>query len=613
MIHDLKYLSWAHDAKKKFYESLNTPEIKTLFGSLSSQSVVVCVFGKSQVGKTTLILKLSGISDEYFNTVSDALRGGSPPGSPCSPTAIIYKKSDNDYFTYRSPSERIDELDDVGISQKLRKLRNSVERGSHTTLESVEIRIPRKYFADENNKVQFTIVDLPGYGSSAEAEHKHTEALFRKYLPLSSIRILIENANNVVSLEKINKSKDELSVIDWHYQPEIYRIILTRSATAESASKAIIENKAFSKDSFREIYDNLIREKIKNVPKGIAVYPLEYGESWTKQRNDNSKLFNKCDTIFDELIQDLRDDITRSADPDRQLATSFNSYSIAAKIVKDIETRFEEKICTIRDKIENAKIDLTKCKSQIDRERKYIKKLEEMKIHELSFYYEMKKIPSKHTVSKLREYLDDFEDNLKLTLESFLDELSEKAGSEFFKLYNQEYKKTVSERIRYRLKNIRYRLSGHFRESYEVLFQLKDWDEDVASCKSACHNCIDVINNEVLMTIVNDHNSRIDKKIKHYDKEVAESKFTKQKLEQEQDQLNRNIEIIEKKKVEHICAYKDDTERAKQYKQFMTNSYAKEFDERWHNMCNSKNIADSINDLLQLVAMNQAFSKLMNI
>lgn len=65
----------------------------------TQETHLVCIYGKSQVGKTTLILNMIGLKDEECKQkVSQVLRGGVEKGNSSTSTAIIYTQSEtNDY------------------------------------------------------------------------------------------------------------------------------------------------------------------------------------------------------------------------------------------------------------------------------------------------------------------------------------------------------------------------------------------------------------------------------------------------------------------------------------------------------------------------------------
>ena len=75
----------------------------------SNEKKLAILYGKSQVGKTTLILALMGIKSDSFKKVEDILRAGREKGKSSTSIAIKYGYS-NDSFWYIN-KDRTDEVD----------------------------------------------------------------------------------------------------------------------------------------------------------------------------------------------------------------------------------------------------------------------------------------------------------------------------------------------------------------------------------------------------------------------------------------------------------------------------------------------------------------------
>ncbi|MDN2674855.1 hypothetical protein OX459_26000 [Janthinobacterium sp. SUN026] len=79
--HDQERLDWAFRAYTRFAESLS-PEIRDRLASKDQQAeAYVVVFGKTQVGKTTLLMELMGVLATQMPRVARVLRGGARPGN----------------------------------------------------------------------------------------------------------------------------------------------------------------------------------------------------------------------------------------------------------------------------------------------------------------------------------------------------------------------------------------------------------------------------------------------------------------------------------------------------------------------------------------------------
>lgn len=614
---------WAFRARKKFYDSLRNKDLKSIFEAASSNNVIITVFGKSQVGKTTLILKLSGICNEHFATVSKTLRGGSPPGSPCSPTAIIYKQSIDDSYYYSDSNGNNTKADDNKMCRLLKNLRTNVEDGNHSNLDKVEIHIPEKYYSkSESNNLKITIVDLPGYGSSSTKEHAHTEKLFKKYLPLSSLRLLVENANNIVSLEHINKGNR--IAVDWQYQPEVYRVVLTRSASAESASKKILSKKNFSKDDLLTFYTDIFKNKLSNVPKDVKIYPLEYGESWDEQKRSNKKLHNSCDTIFEELLNNLREDIIDSADPAYQLITFSKTQKAIEKIKEDKIKNYEDKLNRIEDEKKERSEVLNELnnliinkKTKIDNETKKLDSINEFSrfsLKGIKFSGDINKVTSLKTY--IINYENEIRNHVTIYLENLENDLPYHINSNKLRI-NNKIKCTVKGKIEAIIsgnlgKKYKF-LNSYFMDTY---FIKSHWKKD----KESCINCCKKTKDEIIQVLEEELTNRkesyaemFEKKLKKLEGVLLETKNTRKEYLSQLKSFQEEKECLLKEKEQYINDMNQDESITKKYLEFFEVEYRETFFDKWQELNKSENTYNKISSLVELVQINYEFYKLFNI
>ena len=84
----------------------------------TKENHLVMIYGKSQIGKTTLILNMIGLKPDYFNEVYETLRAGVPRGNSSTSTAIIYAKSINEQYGYALSSINAVSSKDIMIKKK---------------------------------------------------------------------------------------------------------------------------------------------------------------------------------------------------------------------------------------------------------------------------------------------------------------------------------------------------------------------------------------------------------------------------------------------------------------------------------------------------------------
>ena len=91
-------LEWRNKAIQEYINTIQDEEIQNIVKNSMSGSIPVSLYGKSQVGKTTFLLKLLGIRQEYLTKIHTILRCGSKKGLSATPTAMVYCKSVDENF-----------------------------------------------------------------------------------------------------------------------------------------------------------------------------------------------------------------------------------------------------------------------------------------------------------------------------------------------------------------------------------------------------------------------------------------------------------------------------------------------------------------------------------
>ena len=233
--HDKDY--WQEDTFNRIKsELLSVKDNRFVQYSHTAATHLVCVYGKSQVGKTTLILNLIGLKDDDCKKeVSEVLRGGIALGNSSTSTAIIYSQSDSDSYGVRietlegnNLTTKVEYCSSEGMRQKIKSIRNDVEKNLFSNKEILHIFIPKNYFSSSESENKISILDLPGVESRNIQEKAHVDSLMTRYIPLSSVCILTCTANEIQSLEKIELPNN----IEWKSLPHKFFVVITRSYCA---------------------------------------------------------------------------------------------------------------------------------------------------------------------------------------------------------------------------------------------------------------------------------------------------------------------------------------------------------------------------------------------
>ena len=188
---------WSENTKKRIINRLSY-EIDLPINDESDRKVVVVSSREPQHGKTTFILRLIGIKEEYEKEVGTLLRAGRPLGKSSTSTAIIYGKSHNDKYGISSGT-----LDDKGemhfcenddeMISRMQQIRNDVENGHRPPNTILWINLPNKYFGQDvwTENIRVNIIDLPGSGSSNDRERIYVEKLTQIYFRIATTNIIV--------------------------------------------------------------------------------------------------------------------------------------------------------------------------------------------------------------------------------------------------------------------------------------------------------------------------------------------------------------------------------------------------------------------------------------
>lgn len=335
--HDSR-LDWAYQAREVFLEDFD-PEFQRLTSDQGGRAAFVALYGNTQVGKTTLILKLLGIRDDCFADVETILRAGRKRNKSSTSTAVIYLRSPDDHFhLVLSPQERLEQLDEEQLIEELDKLRKKLEyrstlvpdKGDRDLPFNIFIKIPPRYFQDAAPEVNINIIDLPGLGGDP-TEKQHLDYVMTRNLPLSTLILLVIKLNDkAVSLDGL----EHPYVRNWRSMPQAFRIVTTHSLTnlmGENADR--LQQIAGKADLVRHVRSEFHRTLQTEEGELPAIYPLEYGDSWEIMARNRA--MNRFIPVIDELVQELRSDLQRFVTPHQKLMLT---AALHAALLKEINT-----------------------------------------------------------------------------------------------------------------------------------------------------------------------------------------------------------------------------------------------------------------------------------
>ena len=404
-----------------------------------SQTHLVCLYGKTQVGKTTLILNMIGLKDECKKMVSEVLRGGVKRGNSSTSTAIIYSQNSTDNnankygikietlegqsitsdFEYFTPEEMI---------LKLQSIRANVENNKFSNKAILHISIPKEYFSPSASKSRISILDLPGVESTNKNEKAHVESLMTRYIPISSVCIIACPCNAIQSLEY-----EELpNNINWKRNAHKFLVVVTKSFSSgiiksyfdTPREKRVKGFKEFVQDRYEGELETILGTDNKTI-----VFPLDIGDSFetlmTNELNNNEDRIEVLQTR-DSILHSLQDTIIKHRGGNDE-----KKRQIIEETKNDLEKKKAKRETDLRNIVTNHQ--------ELDKENRGIKeqltKLEELNksieglVHGASSYSsiiikDVKRIINKENLYKTKDGIQYLFDKEKKCFETIITSLT---------------------------------------------------------------------------------------------------------------------------------------------------------------------------------------------
>lgn len=325
-------LDWAHRMHQAFLSTLD-PRIRSAFVSHAGEAMVV-LFGRTQVGKTTLLLQLLGVADEFQERIGKLFRGGRDIGQSSTATAMQYQRSSDGVWRIFIDGEQI-ELDEAGVFQTLAKVRQSVESGQFVSKEPIRIEIPHHFFDDKHpDHTQVKILDLPGDNPRDRVEAEHVRQIAERYVPHADLILLVGRADDLSFLEPM--SFDLPGIRDWRYSPQRFRVITTFSFQLESlrewANARHDQTAAVLRGRLLDQIDTFGITLAPEAKNPELYFPLEFGASWADVHQNDTALYQKMNPVINELLRDLLTVIQESATPHGRIRQAAQCHIVAARV-----------------------------------------------------------------------------------------------------------------------------------------------------------------------------------------------------------------------------------------------------------------------------------------
>lgn len=427
---------WQKNTIDRIREKILFKPVYTIKSSRSEKLVVI--YGPPQIGKTTLILYLLGISDKYQKYVYNLLRAGIQRGNSSTSTAIIYQQCSSDLFGLRYEKNKSDDIeyfkaDEIG--HQLNKIRTKIENGRGRT-DILYIYIPCKYFnSNSNMHSNINILDLPGDGSRNTKETAHVNLLINKYMAISSVNIIACKANEIQSLENL-----ELPIkVDWRNLPNKYIIVITNSYSQGTIKKYFNlkgdkRKRTFWEHMWQEYKSNM--DKIFNGLAPIEYFPIDIGDSLQMllsggmDKKDQKEVLDAAEKMGELIRQSIQ---KRNGNALKSTIMDLKAYSSAYTLnqmneiqgcISELEIEIEE---IKKDKIEkNKKVQICEQQKSVLYEKHVFYNKLKTKVISYDFYEYADRVSSEIMAYKKGHYVKDPDKKIVDVLKEQLEEYTKK-------------------------------------------------------------------------------------------------------------------------------------------------------------------------------------------
>jgi hypothetical protein len=189
---------WALRAYDRLVQTLSQDVQQRLQRKGTVAEPYVVVFGKTQVGKTTLLLDLMGVDPTHMARVSRVLRGGREAGQSATATTMEYCRSTSERWGLSRKGETTWLERDEDMTQALGALREQMEHGELKAEGApCVVHIPRSCFLGSAQMNSVRMLDLPGDSPANKEEQRHVHLMAKTYLPFADLILLVGKSNDL--------------------------------------------------------------------------------------------------------------------------------------------------------------------------------------------------------------------------------------------------------------------------------------------------------------------------------------------------------------------------------------------------------------------------------
>ncbi|ENV1394588.1 hypothetical protein ACE25A_001926 [Vibrio cholerae] len=621
---------WAFRAYDRLLDTLSKEVSDKLKRHNQTVEPYIVIYGKTQVGKTTLLLDLLGVDPLQISKVSKILRGGRKAGESATATAMEYVCSEDDRWGLSKDSITLWFISDDELTAALGELRDDMERAQFFSNSPCIVHIPKHFFSANSKGLNIRILDLPGENPASLAEQNHVSKMAVRYLPFADLVLLVGKGDDLSFL------RPEVITIpgieDWQAMPQHFRIVTTFSYETKTVRDLIRREEFFDTTQIRQ---RLIQQielfgQLSEDARDLGLYfPLEFGKSFEELKNKELDLYKKVQPVIKALREELLFQIHKSMSPIGRVRNIWNTHNSIKFIRKKNEDALIEEIKELANREVSVSVEVKVWAERISRLGKSLCKIDKYlqsgileKIKDLSDHMFISNSPCRSDSRTKEKSSDSLKDLVYLyshNLESV--NINFKAMPDvprnYWRMIRAVFVEPESDSVRNIINeefhSIRQKLDGYVIDRYIFSSNYLDDKECVEKAEYKARSRIFLLWRMAFLNALAKLKKNLEDKRERLSAELSISYDEKNRAENKSEILK--LEIQRKKEELEISAIdgKEDLERCDRFIQILEEEYQAELSKNMHAALQEKDDCDSLMQMLNCVDLCNHSEELMNL
>lgn len=371
---------WALRAYDRLVQTLSEDVQQRLQCKGAVAEPYVVVFGKTQVGKTTLLLDLMGVAPIHMARISKVLRGGRDAGQSATATTMEYCRSTSERWGLSRKGETHWLERDEDMTQALGALRVQMERGQlKAETAPCVVHIPRGCFLGSAQASGVRMLDLPGDNPANEEEQHHVHLMAKTYLPFADLILLVGKGDDLGFLRPGAITLPGIE--DWQSMPYRFRIVTTYSYFPKSVKDILRKESDVDAAQVRQRLLEQVERfgKLSEPAREARLYfPLEFGNSWQQTQKDDPLLHSRLAPIITTLRNELLEQITSSTTPMGRLRSTLDTH-ISVRYIQQQKTQASEAaLQALEERKKNSATEVQEWAALVESSQKNVKEVSKL-------------------------------------------------------------------------------------------------------------------------------------------------------------------------------------------------------------------------------------------